>query len=207
MKRLLIAVFALLVTTNILRAQTPHYQGKTMTIVVGTVAGDLYDLSARAIALFMGKYLPGNPNIIVQNLPGAGHMIAANYVYSVAKPDGLTIAGTLPSLYFEQLIGRAEVKFNWAKFSWIGNATKSPQVLSMRADDWLEFVFYDIAIKIEVDTALGKYTFRVVQRIGGCGIDGGNGTGIGIGHVTGCGAGLFHHRHFVVQLDRRAGGK
>ena len=105
-----------------------------MTIVVGTVAGDLYDLYARAIALFMGKYLPGNPNIIVQNMPGAGHMIAANYVYNVAKPDGLTLGAINAGLYFEQLIGRAEVKFDWTKFNWIGNATKSPQVLYMRAD-------------------------------------------------------------------------
>src|SRR5688500_11466229 len=58
-------------------AQTPNYQGKTVTIIVGTGAGDLYDLYARSIALFMGKYLPGNPNVIVQNMPGAGHMIAA----------------------------------------------------------------------------------------------------------------------------------
>lgn len=116
-------------------AQTaPFFQGKTVTIVIGTVAGDLYDLYARAFAQFMGKYIPGNPNIIVQNMPGAGHMIAANYVYSVAKPDGLTLGGTLPSLYFEQLIGRPEVKFDWAKFTWIGNATKSPQVLYMRTD-------------------------------------------------------------------------
>jgi tripartite-type tricarboxylate transporter receptor subunit TctC len=114
--------------------QTPNFQGKTVTIVVGTVAGDLYDLYARAIALFMGKYLPGNPNIIVQNMPGAGHMIAANYVYNVAKPDGLTLGAINAGLYFEQLIGRSEVKFDWTKFNWIGNATKSPQVLYMRAD-------------------------------------------------------------------------
>jgi tripartite-type tricarboxylate transporter receptor subunit TctC len=116
------------------RGQTPNFQGKTMTIVVGTVAGDLYDLYARAIALFMGKYLPGNPNIIVQNMPGAGHMIAANYVYNVAKPDGLTLGAINAGLYFEQLIGRGEVKFDWTKYNWIGNATKSPQVLYMRAD-------------------------------------------------------------------------
>jgi tripartite-type tricarboxylate transporter receptor subunit TctC len=53
-----------------------------------TVAGDLYDLYARAFAQFMGKHIPGQPSIIVQNMPGAGHMIAANYVYGVAKPDG-----------------------------------------------------------------------------------------------------------------------
>ena len=114
--------------------QTPNFQGKTMTIVVGTVAGDLYDLYARAIALFMGKHLPGNPNIIVQNMPGAGHMIAANHVYNVARPDGLTLGAINAGLYFEQLIGRPEVKFDWTKFNWIGNATKSPQVLYMRAD-------------------------------------------------------------------------
>lgn len=116
------------------RAQAPHYQGKTVTIVVGTISGDLYDLYARAIALFMGRYLPGNPNVIVQNMPGAGHMIAANYIYTVAKPDGLTLGAVNAGLYFEQLIGRAEVKFDWPKYSWIGNATKSPQVLYMRAD-------------------------------------------------------------------------
>ncbi|MSP37929.1 MAG: hypothetical protein EXR70_05510 [Deltaproteobacteria bacterium] len=115
-------------------AQTPNFQGKTVTIIVGTVAGDLYDLYARAIALYMGKYLPGNPNMIVQDMPGAGHMIAANHVYNIAKPDGLTMGAINAGLYFEQLIGRAEVKFDWTKFNWIGNATKSPQVLYMRAD-------------------------------------------------------------------------
>jgi tripartite-type tricarboxylate transporter receptor subunit TctC len=115
-------------------AQTPYYQGKTMTIIVGTGAGDLYDLYARAIALHMGKYIPGGPSIIVQNMPGAGHMIAANYVYNVAKPDGLTLGAVNAGLYFEQLVGRAEVKFDWTKYNWIGNATKSPQVLYMRAD-------------------------------------------------------------------------
>jgi tripartite-type tricarboxylate transporter receptor subunit TctC len=116
------------------QAQPPYHQGKTVTIVVGTIAGDLYDLYARAIALVMGKHVPGSPNIIVQNMPGAGQMIAANYIYNVAKPDGLTIAAINAGLYFEQLIGRPEVKFDWTKYTWIGNAIKSPQVLYMRAD-------------------------------------------------------------------------
>jgi tripartite-type tricarboxylate transporter receptor subunit TctC len=94
------------------QAQPPYHQGKTVTIVVGTIAGDLYDLYARAIALVMGKHIPGNPNIIVQNMPGAGQMIAANYIYNVAKPDGLTIAAINAGLYFEQLIGRPKFKFD-----------------------------------------------------------------------------------------------
>jgi tripartite-type tricarboxylate transporter receptor subunit TctC len=127
-------IASLFLTAAPLKAQAPYYQGKTVTIVVGTLSGDLYDLYARAIALYMGRYIPGNPNIIVQNMPGAGHMIAANYLYNVAKPDGLTMGAINAGLYFEQLIGRPEVKFDWTKYNWIGNATKSPQVLYMRAD-------------------------------------------------------------------------
>ena len=134
MRKRTLLICLLLMWTAPLQAQAPYYQGKTMTIVVGTVAGDLYDLYARALGLFMGKYIPGNPNIIVQNMPGAGHMIAANYLYNVAKPDGLTMGAINAGLYFEQLIGRSEVRFDWTKFTWIGNATKSPQVLYIRAD-------------------------------------------------------------------------
>ena len=134
MRKFVSAVFLLLSCNPSAQAQAPYYQGKTVTIVVGTIAGDLYDLYARAIALVIAKHIPGNPNIIVQNMPGAGQMIAANYIYNVAKPDGLTIGAINAGLYFEQLIGRPEVKFDWTKYTWIGNATKSPQVLYMRVD-------------------------------------------------------------------------
>jgi len=133
-KAIVCVTLMFLVAPSTGRAQVPYYQGKTVTIIVGTGAGDLYDLYARSVALFMGKYLPGNPGIIVQNMPGAGHMIAANYIYTVAKPDGLTLGAINAGLYFEQLVGRAEVKFDWPKYTWVGNATKSPQVLYMRAD-------------------------------------------------------------------------
>jgi tripartite-type tricarboxylate transporter receptor subunit TctC len=134
MIKVIVCAALVLAAPSIGRAQTAYFQGKTVTIVVGTGAGDLYDLYARSIALFMGKYLPGSPNMIVQNMPGAGHMIAANYIYTVAKPDGLTLGAINAGLYFEQLVGRNEVKFDWPKYTWIGNATKSPQVMYMRAD-------------------------------------------------------------------------
>jgi tripartite-type tricarboxylate transporter receptor subunit TctC len=82
----------------------------------------------------MGKYIPGNPNIIVQNMPGASTMTAANYVYNVAKPDGLTFAIFLPALYFDQLIGRKEVQYDWAKFAWLGSFERSYNLLYMRMD-------------------------------------------------------------------------
>ena len=117
-----------------LEAQTPFYQGKTITILAGTGAGNVYDLYARLFARHMGKYIPGNPDIIVQNMPGAASMIAANHLYNVSKPDGLTIGAIFPALYFDQIIGRSEVKFDWSKFIWLGSPVKSEHLLYMRGD-------------------------------------------------------------------------
>jgi tripartite-type tricarboxylate transporter receptor subunit TctC len=115
-------------------AAAPYYQGKTITIVAGTKAGDVYDLYARMFAQYMPKYIPGNPNIIVQNMPGAGSMIAANYVYNVSNPDGLTLGAIFPALYFDQIIDRPEVKFDWSKFAWVGSPVTSNHLLYMRKD-------------------------------------------------------------------------
>jgi tripartite-type tricarboxylate transporter receptor subunit TctC len=115
-------------------AQEPFYAGKTITMIAGTKAGDVYDSYARLFAQHMPKYIPGNPNIIVQNMPGAGSMIAANHLYSVAAPDGLTIGAIFPALYFDQIVGRKEVKYDWAKFVWVGSPVTSNHLLYMRAD-------------------------------------------------------------------------
>ncbi|HEY2987262.1 MAG TPA: tripartite tricarboxylate transporter substrate-binding protein [Candidatus Binatia bacterium] len=114
--------------------QSPYYQGKTIIIVTGSQTGDLYDIYARMIAAHMGKHIPGNPGILVQNMTGAGHIVAANFVYTVAKPDGLTLLAPNPNLYIDQLIGRPEIKFDWAKFSWLGNASRTTDLLYMRSD-------------------------------------------------------------------------
>ena len=115
-------------------AQSPYYQGKTIIIITGSQAGDLYDIYARMIATQMGKHIPGTPGILVQNMTGAGHIVAANFVYTVAKPDGLTLLAPNPNLYIDQLIGRPEIKFDWAKFQWLGNASRTTDLLYMRSD-------------------------------------------------------------------------
>ena len=132
---IVILVLALIIgwQSNLL-AQAPFYQGKTISIAVGTKAGDVYDLYPRLLAEFWTKHIPGNPNIIVQNVPGAASLIAANQVYNVAKPDGLTLAAIYPALYFDQLIKKPEVKYDWAKWNWIGSPVKSNHLLYMRAD-------------------------------------------------------------------------
>lgn len=134
MKKFVVTLAIILLLAASAHAQAPFYQGKTITIIVGTKAGDAYDLYPRMLAEFMPKYIPGNPNIIIQNVPGAASMIAANQVYSVAKPDGLTIGAIYPALYFEQLTKKPEVKFDWTKFGWVGNPVTSNHLLYMRAD-------------------------------------------------------------------------
>jgi tripartite-type tricarboxylate transporter receptor subunit TctC len=129
-----LSLVSLVVCGKDVSSQSNFYQGKTIRLVAGTPAGSVYDLYARLVAQFIPKHIPGAPNVIVQNMPGVASMVAANYIYSVAKPDGLTIGSIQPALYFDQLVGRKEVQFDWQKFTWIGNTTVSHHLLYMRSD-------------------------------------------------------------------------
>ena len=115
-------------------AQDNFFQGKSIRVIRGGQPGDLYDLWTRHIATYLGKHVPGNPSIMVQNMPGAGSVIAANYVYNVAKPDGLTLGSINPGIYMDQLIGRKEVQYDWAKFNWLGTPEQTESVLIFRGD-------------------------------------------------------------------------
>ncbi len=129
-------LFGLLVLfwSSTLHAQAPFYQGKTITIIAAAKPGDVYDLYPRLVAEFMPKHIPGNPNIIIQNVAGAAGLIGTNQVYNIAKPDGLTLGAIYPALYFEQLAKRPEAKFDWSKFIWIGSTVSSNSHMYMRAD-------------------------------------------------------------------------
>jgi tripartite-type tricarboxylate transporter receptor subunit TctC len=115
-------------------AQTPFHQGKTVRLIVGTTAGSNYDMYGRLVAQFLGKHIPGNPEVIVQNMPGGGNIVAANFLYSVAKPDGLTLGSINPALYFNQLAGNKEVQFDWSKFIYVGSPDRSEDLLHVRTD-------------------------------------------------------------------------
>ena len=112
----------------------PFYQGKTLTIVVGYKAGGGYDTTARLLSRHIGRFIPGNPTVIVQNMPGANSIIAANYVYRVAKPDGLTIGTFNRNLPLAQMTKEKGVEFDITKFSWLGSAASEASVLTIRAD-------------------------------------------------------------------------
>ena len=134
MKKEILFSFLWLLLSAELYAQAPFYQGKTITFLVGSGAGTAYDMYGRLLANYIGRHIPGNPTVIVQNMPAAGGLAAANFVYGVAKPDGLTVASINPAHYFNQLQGNPEVKFDWPKFTWLASSDKSEHMLYMRAD-------------------------------------------------------------------------
>lgn len=134
MRQFIFTLLLLIVSSANVHSQEDFYKGKTLRVIIGYSAGGTNDLWARTVARFWGKYIPGNPDIIVQNMPGAGTMVAANYLYGVGKPDGLTVGLISPALFFNQLGGKKEAKFDWAKFAWIGSPEETSEMLSMRAD-------------------------------------------------------------------------
>jgi len=107
------------------------YEGKTIRIIVGFAAGGGFDTYARAIGRHLGKHLPGQPSIIVENMPGAGSLIAANQLYRVIKPDGLTLAHFNGVLFLGQVLGQPGIEFDARKFELVGAAVKEDVVCGM----------------------------------------------------------------------------
>jgi tripartite-type tricarboxylate transporter receptor subunit TctC len=134
LKRILIVLICVLAGDLPVKAQSPFFEDKTIRLVIGFSPGGISDLWGRAIARGMSQYIPGKPNIILQNMPGAGSLTAANYIYGVAKPDGLTLGFVTPGLYFNQLTGMKEVQFDWAKFTWIGSPERTVRIIYSRSD-------------------------------------------------------------------------
>lgn len=126
-------------------AQELFYKGKTIRIIVGASAGGGYDTYSRTIARHMGKYIPGNPTIVVENMPGAGFLIATNYIYKVAKPDGLTIGHFIGGLFLQQFLSlRPGIEFDSRKFEYVGVPTQDNYMIGLSKatgitsmDQWL----------------------------------------------------------------------
>lgn len=133
---LTLAVVPILYTgfSGSLEAQEQFYKGKQIRIIVGLSSGGGYDRAARMVARHVGKHIPGNPDVVVQNMPGASSVTAANYVWGVAKPDGLTILAPHNNVYLSQLSGQKEVQFDLPKFLWIGSLENDDMMIFGRAD-------------------------------------------------------------------------
>lgn len=116
------------------KAVADFYQGKTIRIIVGFEAGGGFDTTSRILARHIGKYIPGNPTVVVENMPGAGSTVAANHLYKVAQPDGLTFGVFNEQQVLQQALGNPAIEFDATKFSWLGSAFSATTACIARAD-------------------------------------------------------------------------
>ena len=110
------------------RAQD-FYEGKTVTLVTSTGIGGTYDVLARAIARHMPRHIPGKPAMIVQNMPGAGNVLATNYMYNIAPKDGTAIAVVHAAMPLHQVLDGRGVRYDAGKFNWLGSAGPENEVI------------------------------------------------------------------------------
>lgn len=111
------------------------YQGKTVTFVIGSSGlGGSYDTYSRLMANHIGRFLPGNPSVVPQNMPGATGIRAINYLYNVAPKDGTVIGMVDQAIYLSQILGTPELKADATKFNWIGRIISNTAVLFVSAD-------------------------------------------------------------------------
>jgi tripartite-type tricarboxylate transporter receptor subunit TctC len=128
-----VLLLALVLAPRPAGAQEDFYRGKTLRVIVGFSAGGGYDTYTRALARHMSRHIPGNPAILVENMTGAGSLIAANYVYKAAKPDGLTLGHFSGGLLLGQVLGQKGVEFDAKKFEYVGAWAREHVVCGIHA--------------------------------------------------------------------------
>ena len=135
------------------RAQANFYEGKTVTLVIGAKGAGSLIAATQIVAHHLGKYIPGKPTVIVQEMPGAAHLLATNHVFNVAKPDGLTILASNPNVAIAQLAKVEQVRFDVRKFHWLGSTGADGVALSIRTD--LPYKNFDDIRKADHDLIVG----------------------------------------------------
>ena len=112
----------------------PYYEGKIVTLLVGTEPGGGTDRLGRLIAKYIPRFIPGKPTVIIKNMSGAGGLVPANYIYSASKPDGLTFGTFNRGIILSQLLQVKGTKFDMTKYSWVGSGAMESTLLAIRSD-------------------------------------------------------------------------
>lgn len=149
LKRAVIGALLLIAPTGFALAQAPFYEGKTLTIVVSYAPGGGYDFYSRLLARHINKHIPGKPNVIVQNMPGAAGVVASNHVYAVAPKDGTVIAAVDQNIPMFQLLGGEGVRYDVSKVNWLGNIASANGIV---------MTWHDSGIKTLEDAKLRQVT-------------------------------------------------
>jgi tripartite-type tricarboxylate transporter receptor subunit TctC len=124
-----LALAVVIFSAQLTFAQESFFKGKTIRIVVPFAAGGGYDIYSRIMGRHMGRYIPGNPVFVVENMTGAGGLIGINHVYKVAKPDGLTMGTPIGTMFVDQMIGKPGIEFDGRRFEYVGAPAQDTQVL------------------------------------------------------------------------------
>lgn len=164
----LFIISSALITQTQAQSQMPHqahgtnfYENKTITLYVGLSAGGGYDQNARLVARYLGKYIAGQPNVIIRNMPGGGGLVMTNYVANAAPKDGLHIAAPQRGVPFEPLLGdRSHAKFNPVTLNWIGSTNSDTSVAYVAARTGITS-WRDLRIREVIVGATGEGTESV----------------------------------------------
>jgi tripartite-type tricarboxylate transporter receptor subunit TctC len=153
------------------QAADPYYAGKTITIIVGYGAGGGYSAYARVISKYLVRHIPGSPTVIVRQMPGGGSLIAANYIYNVSRPDGLTMGMVNMFNMFGNYMAKTEaVRYDLTNINFIGNLRSGNPVLMMRSDTYPSLAAMKAATKpIHLGYAVkgdGHHVFGTAMGVG-----------------------------------------
>jgi tripartite-type tricarboxylate transporter receptor subunit TctC len=166
-----VAALALVSSGAMAQSVADFYRGKTITMAVGTSPGGDYDLRMRMVGRYLGKYIPGNPQIVATNMPGAGQMLVANWLSSVAPKDGTVIGAISQNLAVHQATGASGVRYDVREFNWIGNTTDTPNTINSWHTTSIRTI-QDVMVREHVVGATGLasgsylYPFALNQLVG-----------------------------------------
>src|SRR5262245_12002737 len=115
-------------------AQSDFYKGKTIAVIVGARATGSLSITAQIVTRHLGRHIPGNPTVVLRQMPGAAHLNATNHVFNVAEADGLTILAANPPIAMAELLKLPAVRFDVRQFEWLGSTGAEAAILAIRPD-------------------------------------------------------------------------
>lgn len=145
------------------RAQSVEsfYRGKTITIIIGYATGGAPDVFARLVARHIGNYVPGNPSVIARNMPGAGSILAANYIFNIAPKDGTILGLVAPTIPLEETLGSSASKYKALGFYWIGRLATNPNITFIMNTSQVKTIS-DAFDKVAVLSATGRSSTNAI---------------------------------------------
>jgi tripartite-type tricarboxylate transporter receptor subunit TctC len=162
-------VLGLWASPTLAQSVADFYKGQTVTIILSSAPGGGYDAVARTLAQHLPKHIPGNPTVVVKNMPGAGGIVAANFLYNVAPKDGLTIGGLQNNVPFEPLYGTKEANFDPTKFIWLGTPSRETAILTVwhtaPADNWQQAKTTELTMGSSGNNSTPSFYGRLLNEV------------------------------------------